>query len=303
MSKLADELLNLDIKLGDQFSFDDIEDYFDFTFKNKKGNYIYLSPNINNFINKISNISMPKTRNLRYNVKGIKKVDKCVFEKYYSPKLKDGRNFLNFFFKLHNIKILKNEYIQTIDSPFKIPIILENQKNLFFANLQNLLFYDNNSYEILFTYIILPNIISPLLPIIYAHEITHSQICGTTCIEEKFNDELLPIFMEYLYLSKCKDKNIELMHNYCRLKGLLDYINTINFYNDNNYAIDDELITSSEYLVSTIYAYKLFKIYEMGNNNIKMELLSRIQDVFNNNKCVEDLLDQYGLNWAKQKNL
>ena len=65
----------------------------------------------------------------------------------------------------------------------------------------------------------------------------------------------------------------------------------------------EELYDTSKYLISTIKSLKLFMIYYSGSRNLRLDLLSKIQKVFDGNLCVEELLDSYSINSKIDKSL
>lgn len=214
----------------------------------------------------------------------------------YTKLLKNGVDFINNFFKFHDINYLYKGYIIKKGSPFDIEIEKDDEFGYIICQTN---IYEDETEEVIFSKIILPKYETILLPIIYTHELTHSQLYSVQGSVNNINyDELLPIFMEYLYLFETNSTDLHLIHNCYRLGDLIDYSTDIINYNATGF-IDDNLILSSKYYISTILAYKLFNIYLNGNTSIRKEMIHNIQNIYDGNRSIDDTLKIYSLNYKK----
>ena len=106
-----------------------------------------------------------------------------------------------------------------------------------------------------------------------------------------FNSEVLPIFIEIIYQY---ENNFLSTYRINHLQFLAAKLNENNKINNNTFYY-------MLYYVSIVTAYKLFNIYQNGNIFIKNEILNNIQFVFDNKFTVEELLDKYDLDWTKKR--
>ena len=63
----------------------------------------------------------------------------------------------------------------------------------------------------------------------------------------------------------------------------------------------EEKIISSQYVVSTLKSQQLFNIYLNGNNQIRREMKSNIQSIFDGKCTVEDFLNKYDVTYESSK--
>ena len=240
---------------------------------------------INNLFSDTSNYYKEAKR-----ITNIKKINMIDYNKQYIEQLNITKKFLESKFKLHKIYTL-NKNVK-LSSPFNIKISRIKNKTLdgyietFFSEIEE------NEFKIVFNEISLPLLISKLLPSIYSHEIIHTQIMNIFgSVNNYFNSEILPIFIEILYKY---DNNFLSTYRIQHLHYTTKILSESNELNINTFE-------NMLYYVSIITAYKLFNIYSNGNIFIKNEILNNIQFVFDSEFTVEDLLDKYDLNWAKKR--
>lgn len=216
-----------------------------------------------------------------------------------SHQLSIGKLFITNYFKVHDVLFLKNNKLKN-GSPFSISVeTLDEELLCGFLQKQDIV-KDDNELKALFINIILSNKISPFTPIIYSHEITHSQLCSIKgSIENLYNDEVLSIFMELLYGYYCGDEFINNSIIISRTNDIIGYYKNIIQYNGNNKIMDDNLYENSVFYVSIITAVKLFTLYKKGSNNLKKEILANIQKVFDEKRTLEETLNIYELDWSK----
>ena len=214
---------------------------------------------------------------------------------------------------LHNINVLKfgrreNSYKKVNKRFFesfqendpsrlrlKFKKILQWNSHIFFLEV------DEEEYKgIVFYRITLPKVEKKLAATVYAHEMTHSQLLtrdgGTMSI---FNEEMIPIFMEYVFASIQEDptNNLRYVQN-GRLMRINKMINLFRFGNSINYL---NRVDYEKYIISSIQAIRLFNIYYNGSETIKKEILSDINKVLNGEIIVEDIINKYNVSYDCKK--
>lgn len=288
------QLDKCDISIIDNFNLLEIEElspelFFlqGFKLKTYKVNATENSKNIINNIN-IYN------ENHKYNRKMVepKSINKKNYIKTYKQQLKNSRDFLNSYFKLHNVYLLKNGYKLELSSPFNI-LISPTKKSFDEANVTTTFEeITKDNYQMLFHEISLPILATKFLPSIYSHEIIHTQLISVFgSIDHFFNNEVIPIFIELLYNY---NNNFIYTVRVNQLKNIVEEFDT-------NCIMNTDTFNNMLYYVSIITAYKLFNIYIKGNNLVKKEIINNIQSVFDNKFTLETLLDKYNLNWTKKR--
>lgn len=219
------------------------------------------------------------------NIDKIKKEVKTLFDEYFQLK--------NVIYYPHNLSrfnfIKKNQLKSSIlINPFNIPIIL-NTNNKSSIKLRNI-YINNQKYSLVQNLYLESNKISRE---IYAHEITHTQANYTIEDNSFFDDELLPIFIERLTGKTYNNNNIL----YTRLQSLYSNISDLNKY---KYS-DDELniykkIEATKYIESTLKAYYLYFLYiNEPLSSSRARIIDYINDIFNDNLTIEQLLNNYDI--------
>ena len=223
-------------------------------------------------------------------ISNIKKIDINYYNKMYIDRLRQSKKFLLSKFKLHDIYTINNGIIKT--SPFNINISRLNGKTIggYLETSFNEV-YDNN-YEVLFSKIHLPLLLTKMLPAIYSHEIIHTQIMSQIgSIDNFFNNDVLPIFIELLYQY---ENNF-----YSTIR--INHLHISSSFIDKDCQFNISTFNDMLYYVSIVTAYKLLDIYIKGNIFIKKEILNNIQSVFDSKFTVEELLNKYDLDWTKKR--
>lgn len=196
-------------------------------------------------------------------------------------KIKNGD--LNSFVKLIDIHI-KNTH------PFNIPVIFNNNLEIEKGYFNPIYIGNENKIiKLVFSEYVLTNKLSILTPLIYAHEIIHSQLEYNNSINRYLNYELLPIFFDKLTAAYL-DHSYKLLrtNELLRLKILRKAITILQ---KDNLSILHK-INASMAISSVLQAENLFDKYLYGTNNDKCNILSMIQKVFDGKIQVEDLLNQ-----------
>ena len=131
----------------------------------------------------------------------------------------------------------------------------------------------------------------------YIHEIAHTQLASKKgIIRDYYNMEVLSIFIELLYAFEL-DANTFQFDLVDRINQLLVSYYSMYLYEN---SIDDDSIdddyddydycSNGQYLLSTLKAFSLFKLYLLGSNKQKNEILRYCQNVFDADQSLEELL-------------
>ena len=152
---------------------------------------------------------------------------------------------------------------------------------------------DFSEYKgLIFKTIYLPRLEKKLVSGIYAHEMTHAQLLsrdgGTNSI---FNEEMIPIFMEYVFASVQSEPETNLF--YTQSKRLMSICNILGEIGLNERVPFSRRIECEVFIISTIQAIKLFDIYYHSNDEIKKEILNDISRLFDGEIIIEDIIAKY----------
>ena len=180
-------------------------------------------------------------------------------------------------------------------SPKNIKLILDREMDGFEVSYLYRNFECVNKSEFIYQYVnwyIFVNNYKNFCPrASYLHEITHSQLIKGVNMCDDINNEVMPMFIEFLYG--------KLNNN----KQLLYKINKLGEY------VDKYMLTSSEdfrtllkvYISSTMKAINLYDLYINSSKNVKGDISRDIVDVFHFNKTLEELLDKYEISFDNYK--
>ena len=131
----------------------------------------------------------------------------------------------------------------------------------------------------------------------YIHEVVHTQVHKYGYIpqvENDYNIEVLPMFIELLYaninnLDKIKLRRIASLNEY-----IIDYL----LYHEESEDVTKDIKDKSERNIkSFLQATHLLKIYNEMDNEKKNELIDDISNVFNSYSTVEELLKKYNVKY------
>lgn len=193
-------------------------------------------------------------------------------------------------------RITKEFYDKLIyDYPTKIPIKYTDN---FLDVSVNGVFLEFEKYNsILFKEIYLPKLEKKINSCIYAHEITHVEqdnACGG--VNKITNMETLPIFIELLFGNKIEENGIvteQIIKH--RLVFLASAITELIKNKEMNF---ERRIKLETYLISIIQAIDLFNKYKNSNEKNKKEFINYINKIFNGEKHVEQMLDNFDSNYS-----
>lgn len=164
---------------------------------------------------------------------------------------------------------------------------------------------EDNYKNIVFNQIILPKCEKKLASTVYAHELAHTQLMtqdgGTNSI---FNEEMIPILMEFIFADKLDNGSSSL--KYVRNERLMSTAKFIDLLSKRDKLSFLNRVTTEKYIISSLQAMELFRIYYSSNEVVKKEILSDINDIFNGDKIVEDIINKYQIDYndvSKKKDL
>lgn len=238
--------------------------------------------------------------------------------------LKEAKDFFNKKFKLHKIPY-KGElrcsldyyilrYIPGIElplrlhnitryiHPFDLPVRYTSETISECMVVENITFIDTEDFlkrmKLSFKEIILPPTITELTSSSYVHEITHTQLAHVRgIIKDYYNSEVLSIFLEILNVYESENsKTLLPLQDAVRLTELYQELHMLVSHNIGveNHS-EEELIDASKYSISILKAYGLFIEYLNGSPALKKYILTSIQNIFNGDLCLEELLDEFEL--------
>ena len=196
---------------------------------------------------------------------------------------------------------IHNSLIPYID-PLKLPVSFSSQTLTECILVENVTLIQTTQFitgmKLSFKEIILPAQITELTESSYVHEITHTQLAHLKGIIKKYyNSEVLSIFLELLnvYESK-KQEQLLPLQNACRLTELYQELYMLEEHSKGIKEYEhNDLVEASKYTESIFKAYGLFTEYLLGSNALKKYILNSIQNIFNGNLQLEDLLDEFEL--------
>lgn len=183
--------------------------------------------------------------------------------------------------------------------PFGLPIKQEKNMDEFFGSLNEVIFFTKPLKTIYYKNISLAKNTTELSKLAYTHEIAHSQLNHVRgLIEQYYNTEVISIFLELIHALELNDEEYLLTaHDSIRLSELKYIIDELNKYYDRreNPEIKKVLLEGSLYLQSTLQAYNLFIIYYKSSVSIRKEILASIQNLFNQEHTLEELLSKFDI--------
>ena len=156
--------------------------------------------------------------------------------------------------------------------------------------------------DISFDKINMSSICTIVTPCVYAHELTHTQLQSNRGIVKYYeNLECLSYFVQLvvgLDLSEDED-TLRMMEKFIKV----ELIRLITGIEKNMAKNDDDLYDTGKYLNSTLKALKLFILYYNGSKLMRLDMLNRVQKIFDGDMYLEELLDYYGINAKVEKDI
>jgi len=196
----------------------------------------------------------------------------------------------------------KSKYVSPYDIPVKYvnghSMIGEIQKPIILVPVEEYL----KELQIVFSEIQLGNNITKLTSATYAHEITHSQlesIKGST--RNYHNKEFVSIFIEKLVaLELDNSRKILNKSELIRFRNLAEQIAVL--YSADKFT-RTQCLEATVAVTSTLKAENLFDKYLNGSDDLKSEILTDIQKIFDGQITVEDLLQKYEITLENSSNI
>ena len=194
------------------------------------------------------------------------------------------RNDLSFFTKngieLHKVNVLFDDCVMEL-SPYFIDINLDDRIRAHIN--RDILRMDK--VEPYFKSIDIGKINEYYPRINYIHEIVHSQVNSFYNMNDEYNRELLPIFMELVYSDVIGYPN--------RVSDRLDELKR-----SLAFAYDPECLEQIKYYTkSLLQALQLYRIYNSSDNTTKKDIMFYINVLFNRHINLEDFLSIYGITY------
>lgn len=153
---------------------------------------------------------------------------------------------------------------------------------------------EKNYKDVAFKKIVVPKVDYRLASTIYAHEMSHVQMVskdgGTNNI---MYEELIPILMEFIFADKIDYSSFTL--KYVKNERLMCICNSLNLLAMGNKLSYLNRVTMEKYIISSIYAFKLFEMYYDGSIETRKEILHDINEVFDGNIVVDNMINKYNL--------
>lgn len=194
---------------------------------------------------------------------------------------------------LQDIRILMNYSRIQQSHPSNLPITWTKNKNQS-SGIQCYLARRtaNNEMVPIFMNVELPIYTTEITSSIYAHEIAHSQLLrvgeGT---QDIYNTEMIPIWMEFLFANQLDPTGETLKRmKYFRLAEMGQYLQSQEKIEDIAFISKVQMDT---YIQSILEAIQLTSIYLSSPKKIQQEMIWKINQVFQGNLLVEDILGQY----------
>lgn len=232
--------------------------------------------------------------------------------------LRDARSFMGRHFKLHRIpyknllngldwiwlmhghdmkKIAKLCNATNVKiNPFSLPVEFSGNDETEVSIVTNSSYINNTEFlkyiDVSYRKIILDRRITELTESSYIHEVTHTQISRRGIIKNYLNSEVVPIFIELLNMYEAGSE-IQRVGDFKRVLELMDHFSVLYTATLDDVNVEGDLINSSVYAVSILKAYELFIEYVCGTNSLKKYILNSIQNLFNGDLQLEEILDEF----------
>ena len=198
-----------------------------------------------------------------------------------------------------------NSFSSYVD-PYDLKVFFCKKNGLIEGELISSLFDTVRNGEIVtdisFDKINMSSISTIVTPCIYAHELTHTQLQSQRGIVKYYeNLECLSYLVQLaVSLEISEDEDIlKTMEKFIKV----ELIRLITGIEKNMTTSEDNLYDTGKYLNSTIKALKLFILYYNGSPFMRLDMLNRVQKIFDGDMYLEDMLDYYGISAIVDKTL
>lgn len=235
--------------------------------------------------------------------------------------IKYAKKFMKSKFKLHKI-FYKNHlnhldylvlnHIANIDtclsingvtgfyiSPFLLPVSFCASDATGCMVVENVTYINDDHYlenmKVSFRGIHLQRVTSELSESSYVHELAHTQTLSIKgSIREYYNTEVISIFLEILNIYESYSADLMKINDTIRLSELFNDLNFLDYLRtDDIKATEEEILSCGKYATSIAKAYSLFIEYIKGTPALRKYILNCIQNVFDGNMQLEDILDEF----------
>ncbi len=256
----------------------------------KKVLYVLL-PNVNLKVNKFDN-----------ELDGVQTKNKTELQEYFTKLLEDYKKGEINEELVGELLLLQYEKLSTKGSVFTVPVIKNKELDsmqggtlkgpcILGSSIETIKKSPVYS-EAIYLGAKSPNILSIGT---YAHEIMHNLIDRhKASVENYYNDELIPIFMEKVVTDKVdKSPNKRAVkaseiHRLYHTRELLNKVITDDIS-------DIEIFEAYKYIQSTLYAGILYDIYSNSSEEEKNKILLYVKNILSGNIKVNDIIDAYEL--------
>ena len=184
--------------------------------------------------------------------------------------------------------------------PFDIPLIYDKNASIEYGAFRPIYIGQNKKdMQLIFSEYVLTNKLSELTSGIYAHEIIHSELENANTIKSYLNYEVLPIFFDKLVsLFSDSSKTLLRKNELLRLKLLLKSLTL----SEKEKLSSFESLNISMSITSLLKSENLFNKFIYGTNNDKIDMINDIQNIFDGNYYLEDLLQKNNITFDNSQN-
>lgn len=234
---------------------------------------------------------------------------------------KNAKKFMSQKFKLHkilyknvlnslDIKVLEN--IDNLDtclkinsrtglyiSPYLLPVSFCAEDGTGCMVVENVNYINDDYYlknmQVSFRGIHLQQVTSEITESSYVHELAHTQTLSVKeSIREYYNTEIISIFLELVDIYENGRHELLKINDTIRLSELFNDLNNLDFVATGDGEMsEDDILTHGKYATSIAKAYSLFVEYINGTPALKKYILRCIQNIFDGNLQLEELLDEF----------
>lgn len=253
-----------------------------------------------------------------------------IYDSTHKIEIFNAQKFLNSKFKLHKVLYRPSflnplAYLTLKHLPVRIAIQLNNHNGIYISPYhlpiakigeeltnglleEQIIYLDSEEFfrhnHITYHQIILPKDATNLTEGTYVHEITHTQLNDRIgAISSYFDSELLSIFLELVCLYENQGEDTLKIQDAIRTDELIKDVALLNAEENGFIQVgDNDLLQLSKYTSSIKKAYHLFLEYYYGTIPLKKYILTSIQNIFNGDLSLEDLLLEFDITFTSNEN-